>query len=122
MPLPVVITTNAGRSCVSAPEPVEHPRAQARPARLREAGVEEDLRRRVVELVGLHRLDEADVVRRLRQVRQHLGELRAALAVLRELEPRPEHRRIGPDEGVALPADDRRRERLALRVSPSSGL
>ena len=63
-----------------------------------------------------HRLDEADVVDDLRQVRQHLGQLRAALAVLRELEPRPEHGRVGADEGVALAADDRRRERLAFEL------
>ena len=64
----------------------------------------------------VHRLDEADVVHDLRQVRQHLGKLRAALPVLRELEPRPQHRRVGADERIALPADHRGRNRLALQL------
>ena len=45
MPVPVDITTKAGNSGL-ATQTVDHPRAQARPAGLREAGVEEDLRRR----------------------------------------------------------------------------
>ena len=70
----------------------------------------------MVELIGVHRLDEADVIDDLRQVRQHLRQFRPALAVLGELEARPEHGRIGPDEGVALAADDRRRHRLAFEL------
>ena len=95
-------------------ETVDDPRTKARPARLRKTRVEEDLRRRVIELVGVHRLDDADVVDDLRQVRQHLGQFRAALAVAGEFEARTKHGRVGADEGIALPADDFRRDRLAL--------
>ena len=56
----------------------------------------------------------ADVVDDLGQVRQHLRELGAALAVPGELEPRPEHGRVGADERIALTADDRGRQRLAF--------
>ena len=61
-------TTNAGRSCALAAEPVTEPRAEARPADHLVAGVHEDLRRRVVELRRLHRPDDGDVVGDLRQV------------------------------------------------------
>ena len=57
---------------VLAAQAVRQPRAHARPAELRRAGVEEELRRRVVELVGAHRLDDRDVVDDRRQVRQQV--------------------------------------------------
>ena len=97
-------------------EAVDHPRAQAGPARLRETRVQEDLGRRMVELVGVHRLDDGDLVDHLGQVRQHLRELGAALAVPGELEPRTEHGRVGPDKRIALTADDRGRERFAFEL------
>ena len=71
---------------------------------------------RVVELVGVARADQADVVDDFRQMRQGLGEFEAALAVAGELELRPQHGGVGADEGVALTADDRRRERLAFHL------
>ena len=45
---------------------------------------------------------------------QHLGKLRTTLAVLRKFIARPQHRRVRPDERITLPADDRRRQRLAF--------
>jgi hypothetical protein len=95
---------------------VERPRTDARAARLREAGVEENLRRRVVELIGVHRADKADVIHDLREMRQHFRKLRAGLTVLRELEARSEHGGVRPDERVALAADHGRRERLAFQL------
>jgi len=68
----------------------------------------------VIELVGVNRSDEGDVVDDLREVREHLGKFRAGLAVSGELEARAEHGGIGSDEGVALAADDGRREWFAF--------
>ncbi len=45
-------------------EAVDHPRPQAGPARLRETRVQEDLGRRMVELVGVNRLDDGRSRRR----------------------------------------------------------
>ena len=78
----------AGQVLRLAAQAVGRPGAQARPAELLRAGVHEDLRRRVVERVGDHRLDDRDVVDDLGEVRQQLGELGAALAVPGELELR----------------------------------
>ena len=70
----------------------------------------------MVELVGVDRLDEADVIDHVRQVRQHLRQFRSALSVFGELEARPEDGGVGADEGVALAADDRGRQRLAFEL------
>ena len=55
-------TTNAGRFSLSAPEPVAEPGADARPAGELRAGLEEGDRRVVVDRLGVHRADEAEVV------------------------------------------------------------
>ena len=68
----------------------------------------------MVELRRAAGLHDGDVVHDGRQMRQHLGELRPALSMLREFEARPQNRRIRPDEGITLPADHRRRQRLAF--------
>jgi hypothetical protein len=47
-------------------------------------------------------------------VRQHLGKLGAALAVLGEFKLWPEDRRVRPDEGVPLAADDFGGDRLTF--------
>src|SRR5213076_918362 len=90
------------------------PGPEARATWHREAGVEEELGRRVVELIGLHRLHQRDLVDDLREVGKRLAEFRAALPIARKLEARPEHRGIRTDKRVALPADDGRRQRLAF--------
>ena len=97
-------------------ETVDDPRPQAGPAWLRETRVEEDLGGRVVELVGVDRLDDGDLVDHLGQVRQHLRELGAALAVPGELEARTEHGRVRADKRIPLTADDRGRERFAFEL------
>ena len=50
-----------------------------------EAGLEKRDRRIVIDGLGVHRLDEAQLVRDLRRVRHQLADPRAGLAVLREL-------------------------------------
>jgi hypothetical protein len=70
----------------------------------------------VVELVRLHRLDDADVVGDGGEMREDVGDLGATLAVPGEGEARAEHGGVGADEGVALAADDRWREGLALEL------
>ena len=70
----------------------------------------------MVELVGLHGLDQADVVRDAADVRQHLAEFRAALPVFFELKPRGHDRRVRADERVTLSADDRGGQGLAIEL------
>ena len=73
---------------VVAAEAVVQPRAHARPAGDLRAGLEERDRRVVVDRLGVHRADEAEVVDDLGGVRQQLADPRAACAVLREFEER----------------------------------
>ena len=68
----------------------------------------------MVELVGAAAANDGDLVDDAGKPGEHLGELRPALAVAGKLELRPENRRVGADEGVALAADDLRRDRLSL--------
>ena len=65
-------------------EAVGQPRAHRRPARLLAAGQEEGDGRGVVDRLGVHRLDEAEVVHDLRGVRQEVADPGAGLAVLLE--------------------------------------
>ena len=51
---------------------------------------------RVIELVGEHRLHDANVVRHFGEMRNHRGEFRAALAVLGELVGGPEAAQLLP--------------------------
>ena len=68
----------AGQVLRLAPQPVRDPRPGAGPARRVGPGAEEDLRRPVVELVGVHRPDQCDVVGALADVRQQLRHLQPA--------------------------------------------
>ena len=71
-----------GRQLIAlAAQAIRHPRAEARPARLGEAAVHEDLCRRMIELVGAAALHDRDIVDHRSEVRQHLRELGPALAV-----------------------------------------
>ena len=69
----------AGEVLRLAPQPVRDPRPGAGPARRVGPGAEEDLRRPMVELVGVHRPDQCDVVGALADVRQQLRHLQPAL-------------------------------------------
>ena len=75
----------------------------------------------MVELVGVHALDDGDVVDHFGQVRQHLRKLGARLAVSGEPETRGQQPGVGADEGVPLVLDDLGGNRLAV-VLASSGL
>ena len=93
---------------VLAAQAVADPRADARPAEPAEAGVKHELGRAVVDLLGVQRLHDGDVVGHGRQVRQQFSDSsRPLLAVLGELELRAQERR--------MPAEER--EPLALRAA-----
>ena len=77
-----------GQVLVDRPQPIGDPRAQARPARELKPGLRKRHRRIVIDLLGVHRLDEAQVVDHLGGVRQQLADPGARLPVLRELEDR----------------------------------
>ena len=85
-----------------AAESVSAPRAEARPSELHRAGVHENLRRRVIKRIRVHRLYNGEVIDHSGEVRKQFGKLRAALAVFRELELRPEQRGIRIDERGAI--------------------
>ena len=97
-----------GQILVERAEPVGEPGAHRGFAVLHRARVDELVGRLVIDRVGLHRPDEAEVVGHLRDVRQELAEPHATLPVLRELERR---RREGkrrlvrrhPSESLTLP-------------------
>ena len=80
---------------------VEHPRAHARPARDDRAGVHERVRRIVIDLLGPHRADDADVVGDAADVREELADLLAGLAELLEAVLRAE-----ADQRLALQLRD----------------
>ena len=65
-----------------AAQSIQRPRAEAGPAELLRAGVHHDLGGGVIDRLGLHRADQADVVGDLGGVRQDLAEFHAALPVL----------------------------------------
>jgi hypothetical protein len=60
----------------------------------------------MVELLGVAGLDDAQFIGDARQVREHLRQFCAGLAVPRELEARGHDRGVSLDEGVALVFDD----------------
>jgi hypothetical protein len=70
----------------------------------------------MVEGVGLHRLDDGDVVDDLRGVRQQLGQFSAALSVLGEPELGAQERRIRVDEGGAIPLEQLGGRQLAVEL------
>ena len=77
-----------GQVLVLGAEAVGQPRAEARPRRLRLAGVHHQERRLVVGRVGVHRADDANVVDDLADVREQLADLDAAVALFAEGERR----------------------------------
>ena len=76
---------------VLAAQSITEPRAHAWPAGLLEAGLDERDRRVVIDRLGVHRLDDGDVVDDLRGVREKLADPGAGLAVLGERELRFRH-------------------------------
>ena len=94
---------------VHAAEAVVGPRAHARSARQLAAGLEERDRRVVVDGLGVHRAEHADLVRDAADVREEFADFGAALAVTGELETAGltgEARLRGHHAGDALAAAD----------------
>src|SRR5262249_14133688 len=79
-------------------EAVGEPRTHARAAELRAAGVDEALRRTVVEHVRLHPAKPAHVVGDLAVLREQLADVHAALPGLAELADRAEELGVALDE------------------------
>ena len=94
----------AGQVLVFRTESVSCPGAEGGAAGLGETGVQEQLRRGVVELVGMHGLDEAEVIRDLVQVRDGIRHPDAVFTVLLEGAWRPHElgRAAGEGEGFTL--------------------
>ena len=101
-----------GKILVLRAETVAQPRPHARTARLLESCLDEGDRRVMIDRLGVDRLDDGNVVRDARDVRQQFTDPRAGLAVLRELEHRLH------DRERALP---RGHARDALAVSHGCG-
>jgi len=81
-----------GQVLVLRTEAVGQPGTEARPRRLRLAGVHHQKRRLVVGRVGVHRADDADVVNAAGDVRKQLADFDAALAVFLGFERRRKRR------------------------------
>ena len=84
-----------GEIFVRAAEAVTEPRAHARPSGQLRASLKERDRRVVIDGLGVHGLDEAEFVHKLRRPRHQVADPRAALAVLRELEDGAGHGQRG---------------------------
>jgi hypothetical protein len=99
---PLTRTTKRGEIGVVRAQAVGRPRAHGGAFGARRAGVEEELRGRVVELVGEHRVDERDLIADGLEVGEQLGGCDAGLAVRRELVRRAEDGGVPLDEGEAF--------------------
>ena len=89
----------AGQILVFRTQPVSGPSADRGGAKVLVAGVDQQLRRAMVELVGVHRLDKANVVHHRTEMRQPVRQPRPGLAVLLERKLRTQHLRDPLDEG-----------------------
>src|SRR5690606_19376896 len=106
----------AGKILVLAAEAVRYPGSDRGPARARRAGIDEELRRGVVELVGPHRADHAQLVGDPVEMRERVGEPHAALAISREGPSRAEEHRRARSEREALAAKVALGARLAIET------
>ncbi len=109
-----------GQVAVHRSQAVADPRPERRPAGNLRAGLEKGHRRVVVDGLGPHRFDEAQVIDDARGVREQAADGRARLAVLRELEMRAGQRQDGlvcAHGGEALLAADLGRQRLAVLLA-----
>jgi hypothetical protein len=79
-------------------------------------GEREDLRRGVVERVGVHRPHDRDVVDHRAEVREQLAEFGAGLAVLLELELRAEQLAVRVDERGPVVLEQLRRRQGAVEL------
>ena len=96
-------------------EAVEQPRAEARPARQDRPVVHDLVRRVVVDLLAVHRADDAQLVGHAADVREDLRHLLPGLAVPLERELRREaHQLLALQLRQLLPLRERLRHRLAV--------
>lgn len=72
------------------------------PPKPRRAGEDEQLRRRMIELIGMHRTDEGQVIDHRREVRQQLADPCSALSMLCKLVRTSQQLRVPLDEGEPL--------------------
>ena len=72
-----------GQILILRAEAIGHPRSQRRTSRPWRTRQQQQLRRRVVELIRIHRVDNTKVVRHGVQVRNRIGQPLSALAVAR---------------------------------------
>src|SRR5207249_1862406 len=77
---------------VLAPEAIAHPGSQAGPARLLAARLDECYGWVVIDGIGVHRLDDGDIIGDCGGARQELAQPRARLAVPAELKNGRGHR------------------------------
>ncbi len=82
-----------GKVLGHVPQAVRQPRSDARPPADHGSGLDERDRRLVIDLLGVERLHDRDVVDHLRGMRQQLRYPRSAPAVLRELVNRRRNRK-----------------------------
>ena len=85
-------------------------------AQARIAGMDQKLRRGMIELVGLHRLDEAQIVHLLFQMRHPVGNPGAALSRLVKGKHRPQQLGDALDEGEAFPSEEGLRAVMAVET------
>ena len=97
-----------------AAQAVSGPGAEAGPPQLLRAGAHDDLARGVVESVGVHGLDEGEVVRDFSQARKKLREFGTRLSMFGELELGAEQGGVWVDEGGAVIFDQICRGRFAV--------
>ena len=80
-------------------ESVDCPGPHAGPPRTGVSRVQQELRRRMVEFIRVHRLEESNLVGRLCEVREHVRDPCAAFPALRKRGLRSQHLRRSLDEG-----------------------
>ncbi len=106
-----------------AADAVGDPGAHAGPAAEAEAGLRHGDGGIVIDLFGVHRLDEGELVGNFGGVREQLANPRAGVAVLREFEFRWDHRERrlrGGHAGESLAAADRFRKVLCPEIPPGA--
>src|SRR5262245_7795163 len=99
-----------------ASETVGEPGAHARTSHDLMPGVHEDLRGSVVELRGVHRADDGNLVDHTREVGKELRDFSASFPVSRERVWRAENLGNAPDEGEALAFEELRRAILSIQL------
>ena len=110
----------SGQVVILAAQSVTHPRPHRRASGLLKPALNEGDRRVVIDGIGLHGLDERDVVHHLAGVGQEFAQFRSGLSVLLELEHRRGYRQpilAGGHAGDPLALADRIREILAVKLA-----